>query len=157
MKKISFFGHRCLWGVDIRERIEKTIMANLDKETQFLIGTHGEFDRLALSICKGLRKIYPEIKITVVFTNLSFLKRNKNSICGFYDDFQTMVYEIEEEHYKNKIIVSNRKMIDESDLIICYVNMKEQKSGAKMAVRYASRKGKMVINLFDELSVEKRR
>ena len=59
-----------------------------------------------------------------------------------------MFYNIEEQHYKNRIIFTNKKMVDNSDLIICYFNMNSYKSGAKNTVKYALKQGKNIINLF---------
>ena len=41
-------------------------------------------------------------------------------------------------------------MIDDCDTIICYVNKKNSYSGAKYAYQYAKKKGKEIINLYDE-------
>lgn len=154
MKKIiAFFGHRNLWGRDLRERLKNEIESNLCDEIHCLIGTHGEFDSLALSVCRELRKSYPQVKITVVFTTLNVLKKGKDelfSTADMYRDVETTIYDIEEEHFKNQIVVSNRKMVDDCDLVICYVDMKEYRSGAKRAVNYAISQGKKVINLYRE-------
>ena len=40
-------------------------------------------------------------------------------------------------------------MIDDSDLIICYVDMMKSESGAKKTVKYAIKRGKLIINLFN--------
>ncbi len=60
------------------------------------------------------------------------------------------MYEIENIHFKQKILVSNMKMIDECDTLICYVNNDNSKSGAKTIMKYAIRKGIKVINLYKE-------
>lgn len=60
------------------------------------------------------------------------------------------MYEIEEEHFKRQIIISNRKMINDCDVLICYVNKKRNPSGAKLAMNYAKRKGLKIINLYKE-------
>ncbi|MBR2970803.1 MAG: hypothetical protein IKC48_03300 [Clostridia bacterium] len=145
-KTISFFGHRILWNVDIRERVKTVLESYFYYEICCLIGTHGEFDRLALSVCRELRKSYSNIKITAVFSTLKTLLKD----AYLYDDVETMIYEVEQEHFKNQITVSNRKMIDDSDLIICYVDTNKYRSGAKRAVEYATKQGKEVINLFRE-------
>ena len=153
MKTITFFGHRRLWGKDITDRLRKVVESNLAKETRFLIGTHGDYDRLALSVCRELRKRYPSISITVIFTSLSVLRKGVEggySKADMYADVETMFYEIEKEHFKKQIILSNRKMVDDSQMIICYVDMSEHRSGAKLAVEYAVQQGKEIINLFRE-------
>ena len=60
------------------------------------------------------------------------------------------MYDIEEVHYKRQITLSNRKMIDSCDTLICYVNTSEYRSGAKTALRYAEKRGLKVVNLYYE-------
>ncbi len=153
--EIVFFGHRKIFNeTKVRQRlldcVEKHI---LDGAKRFKIGTHGEFDKLALSVCCELRNKYKDIKITVVFTSLSFLtKQDEYAVADYYKDLkvETMVYPIEEEYFKNQIIKCNRMIVDDCDLVICYVDMKEYRSGAKRAVNYAKRQGKPIINLYKE-------
>ena len=152
-KTIAFFGHRSLRGSDVRERLKKEIKSNLYGEVRCLIGTHGEYDRLALSICRELKNIYSQVNITVVFTTLNALNKGANGIYSgldMYKDVDTLIYDIEEEYFKNQIVVSNKRMVDDSDLVICYVDMTENRSGAKRAVKYAIKQGKEVVNLFRE-------
>lgn len=156
MKTISFFGHSNLKGVNLRNRLEKVIKSYIASDVKFLIGVHGEFDRLALSICRDLQRTYSNINITVIFTSLNVLKKNKEELCStadLYADVETMVYDIEEVYFKQRINISNRKMIDNSDLIICYVDMNISKSGAKNAILYAMKNNKEIINLFKEEDV----
>lgn len=75
------------------------------------------------------------IEVNVVLTNLSFLNKDKFSYsrADFYKEkgCNTIFYDIEDIYFKNRIIFSNKKMVDDSDLIICYVDMQASKSGAK--------------------------
>ncbi len=45
-------------------------------------------------------------------------------------------------------------MYDESELVVCYVDMNKGISGAKNAVKYAKKRGKQVINLFVKIENE---
>ena len=42
------------------------------------------------------------------------------------------------------------KMVDESDVVICYADMEQIRSGARRAIKYAMKQEKEVINLFKE-------
>ena len=151
MKTIAFFGHRRLWKEDIRDKLKDAIVSNLDGETRCMIGVHGEYDRLALSVCRELRSSYPKLKIIVVFTDLKILQKRDGeffSKADYYDDVETMIYDIEEVHFKRRITLSNKKMVEDSQLIICYADMNSYQSGAKNAVAYAIKQEKKVINLF---------
>lgn len=52
------------------------------------------------------------------------------------------VFFIDNIYYKNRIIVSNRKAIDDSDFVICYVDKSKRVSGAKKAMKYAEKNNK---------------
>lgn len=157
MKSITFFGHRQIYNdVIIRERLENTLKSVISKGfSRLIVGSHGDFDKLALSVGLNYKKsINKEIQINVVLTNLSSLNRGKYgySQADIINDMgcEPIFYDVEEEYYKKKITVCNKKMVDDSDLIICYVDMEKYNSGAKKAVKYALKQNKWVINLFME-------
>ena len=58
------------------------------------------------------------------------------------------MYDIEDEHFKRQIIVSNRKMMDDCVTLICYVDEKQNPSGAKMAMNYAKKHNLKIINIY---------
>lgn len=156
VKKATFIGHRKIYDFSLREKLKNTIIKKIEKGCKsFIVGTHGEFDKLALSVCKQLRDKYNDIKIEVVVTSLHNVKKRLlyNDEFGIeyetpYSDVATIMYEIEDVYFKQKIIVSNQKMIDECDTLICYVNPKQNRSGAKLAMNYATRRGLKIINLY---------
>lgn len=154
MKNCCFFGHRRLFNKeDIRNRLYTFVETLIQRGYKnFLIGTHGEFDNVSLSVCRELRKKY-HIKITIVFTSVAKLSKPKNSDVSdadLYNDCETLIYDIEEVFYKNQITISNQKMIDNSDYVICYVDETKSPSGAKKAMKYAVKHNKEISNLFLE-------
>ncbi len=157
-KKTCFIGHR---NIIADENITKRLYEAIKKEiangcTKFTMGTHGNFDKLALSVCKMLRQEFKNIEIEVVITSLNSIKKKTvtdifgTTILTPFDDVKTVMYDIEEEHFKNRITASNKQMIDTCQTMICYVDTKNTASGAKKAQNYAMRKGLKVINLFKE-------
>ena len=107
MKNICFFGHRNLWGKDIRDRLKKELESHLNEDVHCKIGTHGDFDSLALSVCRELRRTYKNLKITVIFTSLNILKKDKEleySVADNYSDVETMIYDIEEDDMNIKVV-----------------------------------------------------
>lgn len=157
MKTISFFGHREIFNKNaVKQRLLKELERLIPQGyTKILIGYHGSFNALSLSVCLYYkRNVNKNININVVFTSFSLLKKDEygNSRIDFYkdNDCETLFYDIEDIHYKNRITYSNKKMVDESDIIICYVDMNSYKSGAKTAVKYALKQNKKVINLYDK-------
>ena len=159
MSRICFIGHRDLWGSyeKIKERLYKLIEQEIKNGCKFFtMGTHGEFDKLALSVCRELRKIYTDIEIEVVITSFKTIEPviEYDSIFGVeeyipYEDVTTIMYDIEEQHYKRKIISSNQQMIDTCDALICYVDVTKTYGGAILAYKYAKKKGLHIVNLFN--------
>lgn len=151
MSKTAFIGHRRIFAKTLPQRLIDTIKTEIENGClSFTMGTHGEFDNLALYACRKLRNDNPEIKIEVVLTSLHTIQKNYEWDYVPYSDVTTVMYDIEDAHYKQQITLSNRQMLDACDTLICYVDEKAYKSGAKTAMRYAKRKGLRIINLYDK-------
>lgn len=151
-KKTAFIGHRKVYYEGkVKERLEAAIAKQIaDGCRRFVMGTHGEFDFMALSACKQARSTYPDIEIDVVLTSYHTVEKKDEFDYVPYQDVNTFMYDIEDEHFKRQIIVSNRKMIDDCDTLICYVDKKQNPSGAKMAMNYAKKHGLKIINIYRE-------
>ena len=150
-KACCFIGHREVLVGNIEERLKTAIEEQIANGCKlFTMGTHGEFDEMALSACRTVRQSYPDIKIEVVLTSYHTIERKNEFDFIPYQDVETVMYDIEDEHFKRKITISNRLMIDNCDTVICYVDKKLSPSGAKTAMNYAKRKGLDIINLFKE-------
>lgn len=155
--KVCFIGHNELYYSKSREKLNQVIKEQLDLGVrQFQIGTHGEFDKIALECCKQFRATYEDIIIEVVLTSLNQIKpRQVNDLFEKvtyipYKEEVTVFYDIECEHFKRKIIASNHKMVDNCDVLICYVDEARKHSGAKEVMNYAKRLGKKIINIFPD-------
>lgn len=154
--RACFIGHRDIFE-NIREKLKEAVENEIKNGADFFtMGTHGDFDRIALGVCRELRKTYKNITIEVVITSFKTIEPiiDHDEIFGDekyypYADVQTTMYNIEEEHYKRQIIASNKQMVDSCDTLICYVNKKHNPSGAKTTMNYAKRKGLKIINLYN--------
>ncbi len=157
-EKIAFAGH-CEFRISNAEMVNRIIYAIKEEIKNgnffYTMGTYGNFDKLALSCCRELRKEYKNLKIEVVITSLNQIKPKFifNNLWGEekfvpYQDVSTILYDVEEIYFKNRIIKSNQNMIDNCDTLICYINTKKHGSGAKRTYNYAKRKGLKIINLF---------
>lgn len=158
-KNICFIGHRKIWGENVRDRLKRAVEDEIRGVGEFFtMGTHGDFDRMALGVCREMREKFNGIRIEVVLTSLKVLKKEivfddeygKEYVVP-YSDVETIMYDIEEEHFKRQIIVSNKKMIDRCDVLICFVDERKKRSGARLAFEYAKKKGLKIINLFNEI------
>ena len=146
MNKIcSLFGHRCIFDSEnLKILLYKQIETQIHNGFNiFYIGSHGEFDKMSLNILSTLKKLYSNIEIYIVITSFSQIKK--------YCSFKTIFFPIETIYFKNKIIKSNQYMVDKSNLIICYVDMNKIYSGSKLAIKYAIKKNKKIINLYNDI------
>ncbi len=157
MEKIAFIGHRQIFDMSVRERLYNAALQEIKNGCKnFCMGTHGDFDKMALGVCRELRKTYKDINIEVVITSFAQIKPvvDHDEIFGDeifkpFDDVETIMFDIEETHFKQKITVSNRRMIDSCSALICYANPNyKYSSGALAAMKYAKKKGLRIVNLF---------
>jgi len=157
-KRCCFIGHRRIGFGPIRERLEQAVKIEINNGCKFFtMGTHGEFDTLALDVCKMFRAEIKDVEIEVVLTSLNKIKKQLIFEDAFgkvfeipYSDVKTVMFDMEQEHFKRKITLSNRIMLDSCDIVICYVDKRKIQSGAKSALNYAMKKGLKIINLYDE-------
>lgn len=147
--KTAFIGHRQVAARNIRERLAEAICAEIELGCKsFTMGTHGEFDSLALSACRQLKKEHKDLEIEVAITSLNKLKRYGELGLRLYADVKTVMYDIEDAHFKRQIILSNRQMIDGCNTLICYVDTSVRGSGARLALNYAESKGLKIVNVY---------
>ena len=156
LKICTFFGHNS-FGVGVHEERLKEVVEKLILEEgvkSFLIGTHGKFDNLALKVCRFLRRKYKDIVITVVFTSYAPFRKNPVDNLAdsevYYHDVETMIYDIGDVYFKEIVTQSNRRMVEDSDVVVCFVDMNKEKSGAKLAVKYAMKMHKEIINIYEK-------
>lgn len=92
--KTAFIGHGEIYANDICERLIDAIQAEIDVGCRvFTMGTHGEFDRLALYACRRLRDNYKDLEIEVVITSLNAIRRVAVFKNAPYADVQTIMYD----------------------------------------------------------------
>lgn len=156
VNKVAFIGHRQIFDKSLETRLYLAVEAEIKKGCKtFIVGTHGDFDKMALDVCKDLRKIY-DIKIEVAITSFAQIKPiiDHDEVYGDeiykpYSDVETVMFDTEETYFKQKITQSNKQMIDSCSTLICYVDTAyKYSSGAKTAYKYAKKKGLQIVNLF---------
>lgn len=135
---VTFCGHR---NVENRESVRRWLLDTTERLLRqgqwiYYLGGYGEFDRMALSVLRQLKKTYPQIKTIYVQAYL-----DRFPIEGVYDD---MVYpEIETAPLRYAIVRRNEKMVDMSDVVVAYVV--RTWGGAYKTMRYAMRKHKTIL------------
>ena len=138
MSACTFFGHRECFGLDdavLRSAIEELIKLEVDS---FYVGNQGNFDSMVYRCLKQLRRIYPQIRVSVVWAYLP--EENME-----WEDLSDAMYPEIEGHPKYAIERRNRWMIHASDYCLCYIN--HTWGGAYKFACMAKRRNLTVINL----------
>lgn len=143
---VSFFGHA---EVIDDKSVENAVLCTLEKElngvyAEFLVGAHGKFDYLARVSCVNYKNKYKNGKVIFVtpYIDKVYLE-NCDSVIAACDE--TIYPDIESVPKRLAIVERNRRVVDMSDLIICYIN--RTWGGAFKAIEYAHKRKKKIINL----------
>ncbi len=147
-KTCALFGHRKYVRLDQNELYMAVLELVKSGVSTFYVGTHGDFDALAYSTLVKIKRQF-DIKIFLVFTNAQIFKTDNGvKINDIYPDAECISFEVEQLHFKQRIIETNKYIVNKSDIVLCYVNLNEITSGARRAILYAMHKNLPVINLF---------
>ncbi|MDY3730604.1 MAG: hypothetical protein SO005_09320 [Candidatus Choladocola sp.] len=138
-----FFGHKdappSIYDT-LEEAIEKIIAE--DNVTEFLVGNQGQFDGMVLKALRRIKEKYPHVSYNIV---LAYMPAEKEE-CNPYEFGETMLPEgIENVHPRYAISKRNDWMVNESDIVLCYI--KHSWGGAAKYVEKAKHKGRIIINL----------
>ena len=144
---VSLFGHR---KIDDLWRLEDKLAPIIKKLMQtkpyvsFLIGRNGEFDEYAAAVIKRAQKEVGKDNNDVILV-LPYAVEALEYYEKYYDNIiiPDRIYGV---HPKTAITLKNRWMIEQSTLVITYVE--HEKGGAYAARRYAEKLNKKVINLY---------
>lgn len=145
MDKIcSFFGHRDI-VLDLSDEVEQAVEKAINEYgiTAFYVGDRGEFDRQATGVIVKLKRKYPHIKLILV---LPYFTNKLNEYKELYEkEYDSVIIpsELMGAHPKSAITKRNKIMVDDSQLIICYIN--RNYGGAYTAVKYAEKQNKKIL------------
>ena len=147
---VSLFGHRRIDDIRLLEKALAPAIRELTETKQyvsFLIGRNGEFDEYAASVIKRVQKECgtENNDITLVLpysvADLAYYE--------MYYDHITVPDAVYGAHPKRAITLRNHWMIEQSDLVLVFV-MRDG-GGADAALKYAQKKRKKVINLYESV------
>ena len=144
---VCLFGHREIDDLcQLEEMLAPVIEELIQTKTyvSFLIGRNGEFDEYAASVIKQLQKDFGKERFDITLV-LPYTVADLEYYEKYYDHIivPESVYGV---HPKAAITLKNRWMVEQSDLVIAYIE--RDKGGAYKAIKYAEKLNKKVINLY---------
>ena len=150
---VSLFGHRELHAHKKVEDKLTEILCELIRTKEYIevyVGRNGEFDRFAASVVKCVIKdfSYGNIGMTLV---LPYPDKDMEYYDTYYDSI-TIPECVARIHPKGAITQRNKWMVEESDLVVCYVE--RESGGAYSAVKYAEKLNKRVVNIGNAENIE---
>jgi hypothetical protein len=147
---VSFFGHREIENaLEVERKLEAKIteLIQTKQYIEFLVGREGEFDILAASVVRRVKKQMDYGNCSLIWV-LPYMKAefrdNEKNFLDYYDDIE-ICEQSAKAHYKSAMQIRNRAMVDRSDLVICCIQHKS--GGAYKTVQYAQKQGQTVINI----------
>jgi hypothetical protein len=144
---VSLFGHREINDLhQLNDKLTPIIKELIKTKTyvNFLIGRHGEFDEYAASVIKNVQNTVGKennettLVLPYTVTDIEYYEK--------YYDSVIIPESVYGAHPKSAITLKNRWMVDVSDLVIFYVE--RDKGGAYIAMKYAEKLNKKIINLY---------
>ena len=148
-----FFGHRTINETDeLRRKLAAAIEKLITDENvdTFLFGSKSDFDHLCLELVTKLKEKYPHVKRIYVRAEFPYIN----------DDYLTyLLKSYDDTYYPEKLhgsgraayVERNYEMINNSKYCIVYYDESHaptnRKSGTKIALDYAIKKGREVILL----------
>ena len=149
---VSLFGHRIIENyITVESKLYellRIIMQNSSREIEFLVGRNGDFDLMASSVIRKLKKETGKdnVFLTLVLPyQTAELRDNTEAFESYYDSIE--ICEASADcNFKYAIVARNRDMIDRSDLVVVYV--KNESGGAYQTLKYAEKNQKRIINLY---------
>lgn len=143
---VSLFGHRKFDNImKVEEQLTLIIKELIQTKSYvaFLIGRNGEFDEYAASVIKCTQK-----KIGKENSDITLVLPYTVADIEYYEKYYDSIVIPESvcgAHPKSAITLKNRWMIEQSDLVVVYVE--HDKGGAYTAMKYAEKLNKRIINL----------
>lgn len=137
---VALFGHRRLDHALQAERQLEACISNLlrtHSQVDFLLGRNGEFDLLAASVIRRVRRDFGERSAALILV-LPYLtaeyRDNEAEFCRYYDAVEVFSAPRGLPD-KARIPLRNRAMIDRADAVICCIE--HPGGGAYEAAQYA--------------------
>lgn len=153
ISKVVLFGHRFVdRAIAVEKALERVLvdLINQNEFVDFYVGRNGDFDRIATSTIHRVVREYGfqncTLNLALPYKTKEF-ENNQASFSKYYSSIEIM---FDERVYpKSAISKRNKNMVDDADLVVCYITHKS--GGAWKAVKYANSNQIPVVNIADDL------
>ena len=147
--RVALFGHRDFYETRILDERLYSLLRGLVHTKTFVeiyIGRNGEFDIYAATVVKQLQKAMGKANNEFICV-LPYPEKNMEYYEKYYD--RVIIPEcIGKSHPKGAITKRNKWIVEQVDLLVCYVEREE--GGAYTAIKYAKKLEKKIINLAEK-------
>ena len=143
---VSLFGHRQIDDVrQLEKQLSPIIKEIIRTKTYvtFLLGRNGEFDLYAATVVKHLQNESGKENNEFICV-LPYPEKDMEYYEQYYDGV-VIPESIGRCYPQGAITKRNRWMVEQADLVVCYVE--REKGGAYTALKYAKKLGKKIINI----------
>lgn len=143
---VTFCGHSKAHLNQLETDLLKTTLNRIileNNECIFYLGGYGNFDFTCLHILLNLKNNYPHIKLVFVTPYLLSSYTKLKEAIEIYDE--TVYPTLEKTPIKFAIEKRNKWMVDNCNLLICYINTTF--GGAYKTYKYAKSKNIQIINV----------
>ena len=143
--RVALFGHRYFDAHRTLDEQLYPLLQNLIQTKPFVeiyIGRNGEFDIYAASVVKRVQNSTGKSNNELICV-LPYPEKDMEYYEKYYDN--VMIPDIGKTHPKGAITKRNRWMIEQSNLVICYIEREE--GGAYTTLKYAQKLQKEIVNL----------
>ena len=150
---VSLFGHREIDDLlDMEKRLAPFVkyLLRTKNYVSFIIGRNGEFDEYAASVVKRVRK-----EVGAENSEINLILPYEVADLAYYENYYDGILipeSLQGVHHKFVITARNRWMIEQSDIVLVYVN--REYGGAYAAMKYAQKSDKEVVNLCEREAIE---
>ena len=155
-KSACFTGHRDINPSRvpaIREKLREIIISCIeDGYTDFYNGGARGFDLMCAEEVMKLKGEYPDIRLHIIIPCSNQTRGWREEDVLRYEKITSLADEVKclsPFYFNGCMQIRNRYMVDNSDLVIVY--LERATGGSAGTVRYAEEKGKEAVNIFDEI------
>lgn len=150
--RVSFIGHR---EVDdfffVEDQVDSVVrdLIMTKEYVEFYVGRNGEFDTLAASVIKRVKKEVGEYNSSLILV-IPYPIADMEAYENYYDEVE-YPRELHKVHYKSAITKRNEWLVENTDMLIAYVT--RDYGGAAHCLKKAIERG-IKIRRVDRANVE---